>query len=60
MSTFGATHPISPVDEVGGQDLKIRLLLAGISVLQDVVGDLTASIVLWGVPGQVAGVRLDV
>lgn len=48
------THPKSPVDEVNGQNFKVGLLLAGVSALHDVIGDLTASIVLWGIPGQVA------
>lgn len=54
------THPVSPVDEVDGQNFEVRLLLAGVSAFHNVVGDLAASVVLWGVPGQVARVRLDV
>lgn len=54
------THPKSPVDEVIGQNFKVGLLLTGVSALHDVIGDLTASIVLWGVPGQVAWFCLDV
>lgn len=54
------THPVSPVDEVDGQNFKVGLLFAGVSALHDVVGDLAASVVLRGVPGQVARVCLDV
>lgn len=48
------THPVSPVDEIDGQSVKVGLLLAGVSALHDVVGDIAASVVLRGVPGQVA------
>lgn len=54
------THPVSPVNQVGGLHLKVRFLLAGISALNDVVGDLAASVVLRGVPCQVAGICFDV
>lgn len=48
------THPVSPVNEVDGQNFKVRLLLAGVPPLYNVVGDLAAPVVLWGLPGQVA------
>lgn len=54
------THPVSPVDEVDGQNFKVGLLLTGVPALHDVVGELAASVVLRGVPGQVARVCLDV
>lgn len=54
------THPVSPVNEVDGQNFEVRLLLAGVPPLYNVVGDLAASVVLWGLPGQVARVCLDV
>ncbi len=54
------THPVSPVDEVDGENVKVGLLLTGISALHNVVGDIAASVVLRGIPGQVARVCLDV
>lgn len=54
------THPISPVNEVRGENFKVRLLLAGVPSLHNVVGDLAASVVLRGIPGQIARVRFDV
>lgn len=59
-SSVSVTDPVSPVDEVDGYNLKVGLLLAGISVFHNVVGDVAASVVLGGIPGQVARLRLDV
>ena len=60
MDESRESHPVSPVNQVYGENIKVRLLLAGVSELQDVVCDLAATVVLWGVPGQVARVRFDV
>lgn len=49
-----STHSESPVNQIDGKNFIIRFLLAGISTLHNIVGNLTAPIVLWGIPGQVA------
>lgn len=54
------SYPISPVNEVDGENIKVRLFLACISALNNVVSNLASSIVFWSVPGQVARVCFDV
>lgn len=53
------TYSISPIDQVDRHQLIVGLLLAGISILYNVVADVTAAVVFGGVPGQVAGLCPD-